>query len=48
MEKERYENTQLEIIKFLTGDDITTSGPYPKNYEEDELPFIPKGKVGGI
>lgn len=32
MKKEKYERTELEIIKFQTDDVITTSGP-----EEDEV-----------
>ena len=36
MKKEMYEHTELEIIKFHTGDVIATSGPV---YEEDELPI---------
>lgn len=39
MEKEKYERTELEIIKFQTEDVICTSGP--ESREEDELPFIP-------
>lgn len=34
MDKEKYERTDLEIIKFQTEDIITTSGV---GYEEDEL-----------
>ena len=37
MVKEKYERTELEIIRFLTGDVIMTS----MVYEEDELPFVP-------
>ena len=38
MEKDIYERTDLEIIKFQTEDVIFTSGI---DYEEDELPFVP-------
>ena len=38
MEKDIYERTDLEIIKFHTEDVILTSGI---DYEEDELPFVP-------
>ena len=38
MKRERYERTELEIIKFLTEDAILTSG---FEYEEDETPLIP-------
>ena len=38
MVKEKYESTELEIIKFLTEDVITTSSI---DYEDDELPFVP-------
>ena len=38
MNKEAYERTELEIIKFQTGDIITTSG-IP--YEDDETSRIP-------
>ena len=38
MKKEKYERTELEIIKFRTEDVITTSSI---DYEEDELPFVP-------
>lgn len=38
MEKDIYERTDLEIIKFQTEDVILTSGI---DYEEDELPFVP-------
>ena len=38
MFKEKYEHTELEIIKFLTGDVITTSNI---DYEEDETPIVP-------
>ncbi len=37
MEKEKYERTELEVIKFQTEDVITSS----LRYEEDELPFVP-------
>lgn len=37
MKKERYELSEMEIIKFTTEDVIMTSG-----LEEDELPFDPK------
>ncbi len=36
MNKEKYEHTELEIIKFQTEDVICTSG-----HEDDELPFVP-------
>ena len=38
MNKEKYERTDLEIIKFQTEDVIMTSDP---EYEDDELPFVP-------
>ena len=38
MKKEKYERTDLEIIKFQTEDVIMTSN---MDYEEDELPFAP-------
>lgn len=38
MKKEKYERTELEVIKFQTEDVIMTSG---MDYEDDELPFIP-------
>lgn len=38
MEKDIYERTDLEIIKFQTEDVILTSGI---DYEDDELPFVP-------
>ena len=38
MVKEKYERTELEIIRFLTEDVITTSSI---DYEDDELPFVP-------
>ena len=38
MEKDIYERTDLEIIKFQTEDVIMTSGI---DYEDDELPFVP-------
>ena len=38
MEKDIYERTDLEIIKFQTEDVILTSGI---DYEEDELTFVP-------
>lgn len=38
MVKEKYERTELEIIRFLTGDVIMTSSI---DYEDDELPFVP-------
>lgn len=40
MKKEKYERTELEIIKFQTEDVIMTSGQYSP--EEDELPIIGK------
>ncbi len=39
MKKEKYEQTELEIIKFHTEDVISTSN---FEYEEDELPLSPK------
>ncbi len=39
MVKEKYERTELEIIRFLTGDVIMTSGEI--DLEEDETPFMP-------
>ena len=38
MKKEKYERTELEIIRFLTEDIIMTSGI---EYEDDELPLTP-------
>ena len=38
MKKEKYERTELEIIKFQTEDVIMTSFP---EYEFDELPLSP-------
>ena len=38
MDKEKYERTDLEIIKFKTEDVITTSGSIP--YEDDETSRI--------
>ena len=38
MKKEKYERTELEIIKFQTEDVIMTSSI---DYEEDELPLVP-------
>ena len=35
MKKEKYERSELEIIKFQTEDILTVSG-----YEDDELPLI--------
>ena len=37
MKKEKYERTELEVIKFQTADVIASS----LRYEEDELPFVP-------
>ena len=37
MQKETYEITELEIIKFYTEDVITTSGI---KYEDDETSFV--------
>lgn len=37
MNKEAYERSELEIIKFQTEDVICTS----MDYEDDELPFVP-------
>ena len=39
MVKEKYERTELEIIQFLSGDVIMTSGEI--DLEEDETPFMP-------
>lgn len=39
MKKEKYEQTELEIIKFHTEDVISTSSI---DYEDDELPLSPK------
>ena len=39
MLKEKYERTELEIIRFLTGDVIMTSGEI--DLEEDKTPFMP-------
>ena len=39
MEKEKYESTELEIIKFQTEDVITTSEGIP--FEDDETSRIP-------
>ncbi len=39
MVKEQYERTELEIIRFLTGDVIMTSGEMEP--EEDETPLMP-------
>lgn len=39
MNKEKYERSELEIIKFQTEDVIMTSGP---DCEDDELPFVPE------
>ena len=36
MDKEKYERTELEIIRFLTGDVIMTS----TEPEEDEIPIM--------
>ena len=36
MKKEQYERTELEMIRFLTGDVIMTS----TESEEDELPVM--------
>ena len=38
MKKEKYERTELEIIQFLTGDVIMTSGEVES--EEDEIPVM--------
>lgn len=38
MDREKYERTELEIIKFQTDDIITTSGNIP--YEHDETSRI--------
>lgn len=38
MDKEKYESTELEIIKIQTEDVITTSGNIP--YEDDETSRI--------
>ena len=39
--KEKYEEIELEIIRFLTNDIITTSG-YEGVKDDDELPFVHK------
>ena len=39
MDKEKYEHTELEIIKFQTEDVITTSGINPYS-EDDETDLI--------
>ena len=39
MNKEKYEHTELEIIKFQTEDIITTSGINPYS-EDDETELI--------
>ena len=39
MNKEKYEHTELEIIKFQTEDVITTSGINPYS-EDDETELI--------
>ena len=36
MKKEKYERTELEVIKFVTEDVLLTSGI---DYEDDELPL---------
>lgn len=41
MNKEKYDRTELEIIKFQTADVIMTSNP---ESEDDELPFVPYSK----
>ena len=38
MKKEKYERTELEIIRFLSGDVIMTSGEMES--EEDEIPVM--------
>ncbi len=38
MKKEKYERTELDIIRFETEDVIMTSGI---EYEDDEVQFIP-------
>ena len=38
MDREKYERTELEIIKFQTGDVIATSSNIP--YEDDETSRI--------
>ena len=40
MNKEYYEETALEIIRFQTADVITTSG------DPDDLPPMPESSVG--
>ena len=35
MDKEKYEHTELEIIKFQTGDVITTSDPLKEDGETE-------------
>ena len=41
MYKEKYEHTELEIIRFQTADVILTSNPVNPNRESDETDFIP-------
>ena len=41
MKKEKYERTELEIIKFLTEDVIMTSSGSSIDYEDDETPLMP-------
>lgn len=42
MKTEKYERTELEIIKFQTEDVISTSGGHDYKPEEDELPNVGK------
>ena len=41
MNKEKYENTELEIIRFLTEDVIMTSGSLDQEDSEYETPKLP-------
>lgn len=41
MMKEKYELSELEIIRFLIDDVIMTSVPENIDYEEDETPLSP-------
>ena len=44
MKKEKYERTELDIIKFQTEDVIMTSG---LDYEDDETPIMSTKNVQG-
>ena len=41
MMKEKYDRTELEIIKFQTEDVIMTSSGGGIDYEDDETPLMP-------